>query len=149
MLYITPYAVQWTDEAILLLVRTDEKLLQIANEAVAKTSQPLSQPIHMVLASGSFEQRKRMFYMPKTIPVSENVLRADNKNKTTFVLEVAEEGTTKLDAIVCALIGESFIDPSRKYHLVLSSVESPMKIEDESLEKPLCEDATLGGLFAA
>lgn len=149
MLHITPYAVQWTDDAILLLVRTDEKLLEIANEAVAKTSHPLLQSMHIVLASGPHERRKRMFYMPKTIPVSENVLRADSENKTTFVLEVAEEGTAKLDAIVCALIGESFVDPSRRYRLVLSSVEDPVNMEDEATDKPLCEDTILGGLFAA
>lgn len=137
---IKPYALYFENDRIVLLVRKSQDLLDSVKTNLGDVHNEIMDDFSIVLAKGDFSEirkRKRMFYMPNELYVSNNVIVVTHGGEVSYCLKISDENTSKLDAIVRALAGEQFVMDS-KYYLTLCRV----KINSH-------EDTVLGGLFVA
>lgn len=122
MLNIKPYGILHDKDALLLLVRKDEQLSQLVDYAVSHTGQVPLETMHITLCRGT-KNRLKKFYMPKSIPVEDNVLCVSREDKSSCFLEVTDEGSIILDNVLRQVLGESFLEPERKYHLSITNLK--------------------------
>ncbi len=121
MLTLKPYAVCYGDNALLLMLRKNDTVSQLATKAADDMGQKPIDTLQIILAHGNFPKNKRMFTMPNQILVNENVFCNTEEGKSICYLDVAECSSSKLDSIVSALVGADKVCEGHKYRIAIAN----------------------------